>query len=90
MALIRGLNGLCLCTRCLIPKLQQGDLTKTATLRTATEMKALVLRARQIQTRTDEEEEGEGVEEEEDILKSNGLRDVDVCPLSLIIIFYHY
>ena len=69
--------------------MQQGDLTKTATLRTAVEMKALVLRARQIETRADEEEEGEE-EEEEDILKSNGLRDVDVCPLSLIIILYYY
>ena len=85
MALIRGLNGLCPCTRCLIQKDQQGDISKTAPLRTAVEMKRLVLEARRRQNNIGEDsEEGGGSEEEEDILQSNGLRDVDVRLPSII------
>ena len=73
MALIRGVTSLHPCPRCLIHKDQQGDLSQTAALRTAADMKAKVLEAR----------ETEYAYEKEEILKGCGLRDVDVRPRSL-------
>ena len=70
MALIRGVKSLHPCPRCLIHTSQQGDLSRTAALRTTAEMKAKVLEARA----------KEFAYESEVILKDCGLRDVDVCP----------
>jgi hypothetical protein len=68
MALTRGVKSLYPCPRCLIAAAKQGDLSATATLRTAEKTKDLVLRARKHQYAKDKEED----------LKSQSLRDVDV------------
>jgi len=68
MALIRGVGSLFPCPRCLIPEGKQGDLSARALLRTVANTKATIQAAR----------EQELVRDKEDILKSSGLRDVDV------------
>lgn len=69
MALIRGgVFSLHPCPRCLVPKAQLGDLSKTAKIRTAKDTKEVLESARGQPLLTRKEE----------ILKSHGLRDVDV------------
>ena len=59
------------CTRCLIPNEKQGVYPIVrAVARTSAEAQEIVLNTRQL-TRSSQKEE---------ILKSFGLRDVDVCP----------
>ena len=68
MSLIRGVNSLFPCPRCLIPANQQGDRSAHAPARTSANMQAVVQDARQQRL----------VKDKEEILKSTGLRDVDV------------
>jgi len=71
MSLIRGVNGLCPCPRCLIQADKQGDPSGRAPARTAANTQATINRARQQKFLKDKEE----------ILKNAGLRDVDVLIL---------
>ena len=68
MALIRGVGSLHPCPRCLIHHMKLKDLTHVSVLRTTENMKAEVQRARTQRLLKDKEE----------ILKSAGLREVDV------------
>jgi hypothetical protein len=68
MALIRGVNSLYPCPRCLIAHTEQRDLSVTAPLRTTANAKATVQEAREYRL----------VEDREKTLKDAGLRDVDV------------
>lgn len=68
MALIRGVNSLFPCPRCLVPGDKQGDISFRAPLRTATDTQATIQEARG-KTQV-------GLAEE--TLKAAGLRDVDV------------
>ena len=70
MALIRGVNSLFPCPRCLISGDKQGDISARAPLRTEAATKATIKKAREQRLAGDKEE----------ILKGTGLRDVDVCP----------
>jgi hypothetical protein len=75
MALIRGVQSLFPCPRCLIPEHDLGDLSKTAPLRTSVNTQATLQNAR-----------GERLlGEKEETLKAVGLRDVDVRH-----IYYYY
>lgn len=68
MSLIRGVNGLCPCPRCLIRADQQGDASVRAPPRTAADTQAVIQDARQQRFAKDKE----------GILKPVSLRDVDV------------
>jgi hypothetical protein len=65
MALIRGLRGLCPCPKCLVPKDQLSDLTKTHTARTGQGVYELVSAKM-------------GAVEKDSLLKAQGLRDIQV------------
>lgn len=67
MALIRGLRGLCPCPKCLVPKDELSDLSKTYEIRT-TEATMQILTEARTKNATDKE----------DALKKHGLRDVNV------------
>lgn len=67
MALIRGVGSLFPCPRCLIPEAKLGELSASAPLRTTASMKAIIMEARGMRSG-----------EKEALLKSFGLRDVDV------------
>jgi hypothetical protein len=67
MALIRGLNGLYPCPICLVPYDQQSDLSKSHTLRTAAHTKGIYEAGLQVTA-----------VEREELLKSEGLRNVAV------------
>lgn len=69
MSLIRGVNGLCPCPRCLIQADQQGDPSACAPARTAANTQTTIRDARRQKFAKDKEEK----------LKLAGLRDVDVC-----------
>lgn len=68
MALTRGPQSLFPCTRCLIFHNDQGNLMVVAALRMVDGMKGIVEEAQTQDTGKDKEE----------LLKGNGLRDVDV------------
>jgi hypothetical protein len=72
MALIRGLNGLCPCPICLVPKNEQRNISGTYQLRTAANVKMLVDKAENCQTEAEKEE----------VLKTEGIRGVSVSPPS--------
>jgi hypothetical protein len=67
MALIRGLKGLCPCPKCLVPKDQLSDLTKTHDLRTVEGVRDLFIEAAAL-----------GAVDKDNLLKMQGLRDVQV------------
>jgi hypothetical protein len=75
MSLIRGVNSLFPCPRCLIHTDQQGDPSVRAPARTSADMQAIVQDARQERFAKDKEE----------TLKSAGLRDVDVFVIFLFV-----
>jgi hypothetical protein len=68
MALIRGLQGLYPCPICFVPWNEQSDLSSEHPDRTGPESQRIVEEARSKVTAAEREE----------ILKDNGLRDVDV------------
>ena len=68
MALIRGVNSLFPCPRCLISDVKLGDPSASAPLRTAVNTKATIQEAR-----------GKKLLGEKEVLKAVGLRDVDAC-----------
>jgi len=71
MALIRGYMGKCPCPVCLVPKGELLTATKVYPLRTRCHTEATLAEARD-----------KSREEMETLLKTHGLRDVDVsCPL---------
>lgn len=74
MSLIRGVNSLYPCPRCLIQADRQGDPSARAPARTAVGTQAVIQGARQQRFAKDKE----------GILKSAGLRDVDVFIFFLI------
>lgn len=67
MALIRGEKGLYPCPFCLVPKDEQADLTKTHELRTAEHTQEVFNAGSELTAA-----------EHEDLLKSNGMRNVEV------------
>jgi hypothetical protein len=69
MALIRGANGHCPCPICLVPKNKQLDLTKNYPLRTQASMQTALKDARAMKLSSDQE----------NCLKTIGLRNIDVC-----------
>ena len=69
MALIRGVGSRHPCPRCVIHEESLGYANKTADLRTTGNMKIVLEKARSAHY----------AREKEEILKANGLRDVDVC-----------
>lgn len=69
MALIRGTQSLCPCPICLVPNNKQSDLSDAFPLRTAKDSRAIISRAREMSVNADKE----------DLLKTYGLRNVDVC-----------
>lgn len=72
MALIRGLRGLCPCPKCLVPKDQLSDLSQVYDLRTAKGTQYLL------------DEAAELIQaDKEDLLKSHGLRNVQVSLSSM-------
>jgi len=73
MSLIRGVNSLHPCPRCLIQADRQGDPSAHAPARTAANTQATLQNARGKKFAKDKEE----------ILKSAGLRDVDVFVIFL-------
>ena len=70
MALIRGVNSLFPCPRCLVSEAKLGDISARAPLRTEATTKATLREARGKRLARDKEE----------TLKAAGLRDVDVRP----------
>lgn len=68
MALTRGVKALFPCPRCLIPNHQQGNILYIACPRTTANMKAILTEA----------QSKKYIEEQNEILKANGLRNVDV------------
>lgn len=68
MALIRGSKGHFPCPICLVPKLELGDLATRYALRTAKDTQNLVQAARGLTAAVGE-----------DLLKTQSVRDVDVC-----------
>ncbi|KAJ7841566.1 hypothetical protein B0H14DRAFT_3693937 [Mycena olivaceomarginata] len=66
MALIRGLRALYPCPICYVKKDDQSELSKHADLRTSKESKDTVMQARKLNR-----------EDQEELLKSHGLRNVD-------------
>jgi len=77
MALIRGLKGLYPCPICFVPWNEQSDLSTEHPLRTAMESQHILSDARAKNT----------VAEREELLKDNGLRNVDVCYSLLLAVF---
>lgn len=75
MALIRGEKGLYPCPICLVPRSQQSDLSTFHTLRTADHTKS-IYEAGLTLTAADREE----------LLKSEGLRNVVVCSKPIMVI----
>jgi hypothetical protein len=69
MALIRGLRALYPCPICYVKKDEQSELSKHADLRTSKGSKDTVMQARELNR-----------EDREELLKSHGLRNVDVSP----------
>jgi hypothetical protein len=69
MALIRGMEGLCPCPICLVPADKQLDLSVDHHLRTAEETKGILQQAGAMQSAVEKEE----------ILKTYGLRSIEVC-----------
>ena len=72
MALIRGVNCLFPCPRCMVSEAKQGDLSVREPPRTAIKTQVTIREARAKRL----------VGEREDILKAARLRDVDVSTLS--------
>ena len=68
MALIRGLRGLCPCPKCLVPKDQLSDLTQEHILRTGQGVQDLFSEAADL-----------GAVDKNNLLKQQGLRDIEVC-----------
>lgn len=77
MALIRGFMGLCPCPICLCPKDELGNLDVRYRLRTAKETQTIIQEA----------DEADTAGEAEQILKSQSLRNVDVCKMIIFYIF---
>ena len=68
MALIWGLRGLCPCPKCLVPKDQLSDLTQQHMLRTGQGVQDFFDEAADL-----------GAVDKENLLKEQGLRDIEVC-----------
>ena len=68
MALIRGLNAMYLCPICYVPWQEQSDLSMEHPHRVSQDSESLVQEARTLRTAAEREE----------LLKDNGLRDVEV------------
>lgn len=71
MALIRGEKGLFPCPICLVPKNEQADLTKTHERRTAEHTQEIFEAGLEL-----------SAAEHEELLKSEGMRNVEVCELN--------
>ncbi|KAJ7824944.1 hypothetical protein B0H13DRAFT_1918851 [Mycena leptocephala] len=69
MALIRGLNAMYLCPICYVPWQEQSDLSMEHPHRVSQDSESLVQEARTLRTAAEREE----------LLKDNGLRDVERC-----------
>jgi hypothetical protein len=74
MALIRGTKGNFPCPMCLVPRSDQSDLTKVHTLRTSQCSKDLY-----------ESGLGRTAAVREDLLKTQSLRNVEVCIFQLLL-----
>ena len=68
MSLIRGINSIASCPRCLVKTADFGDPSAKALLRTSMRMQAIIKEAKQEKL----------IGKREEILKSAGLRDVEV------------
>src|SRR5882757_8716490 len=79
MALIRGGRGMCPCPVCLVPILEQRNITTQYPLRTAVQTKNLIEQTKSKRTEAEKEE----------ILKAHGIRAVSVSlivPLTVTIL----
>jgi hypothetical protein len=68
MALIRGLNAMYPCPICYVPWQEQSDLSTENPHRVAQDSERLIQEARALRTAAEREE----------LLKDNGLRDIEV------------
>jgi hypothetical protein len=75
MALIRGEKGLYPCPICLVPSDQQSNLSRFHTLRTAVHTQEIYEAGLKLKAT-----------EREELLKSEGLRNVAVCEIYLILL----